>query len=99
MKKVKLLHNPTAGDEEHSKKELVALIKSNGYDCKYSSTKDKDWAEFEEDLDFLIAAGGDGTIRKITKELLNRKKLEKILPIAPLPLGTANNIAKTLNIT
>ncbi len=51
-----------------------------------------------EKVDFIVAAGGDGTIRKITKELLDRKLSEKTWPIALLPLGTANNIAQTLEI-
>lgn len=99
MKRAKLLHNPIAGDEGYSKKELLALLKDNGFDCTYASTKEKDWKELESDLDFLIVAGGDGTVRKVTKELLNRSVLEKTLPIGLLPLGTANNIAKTLNLT
>ncbi|HEY0434823.1 MAG TPA: diacylglycerol kinase family protein, partial [Chitinophagaceae bacterium] len=43
-------------------------------------------------------AGGDGTVRKITKHLLKRKLSDKTWPIALLPLGTANNIATTLGI-
>ena len=39
MKLGQLLHNPGAGDEEHGKDDLIALIKANGFDCRYSSTK------------------------------------------------------------
>src|SRR4051812_7704662 len=97
MKVVKLLHNPGAGDEEHSKKELVKLIEANGFECNYSSVK-KDWTNFEPEPDFLVIAGGDGTVRKVTKELLEQNLVNKKFPIALLPLGTANNIAKTLGI-
>lgn len=93
-----LLHNPTAGDEDHSKDKLIELIEENGFNCRYSSTKKKEYKDIESDVDFLIVAGGDGTVRKITKELLERSVLEKTFPIALLPLGTANNIAKTLEI-
>jgi diacylglycerol kinase family enzyme len=58
----------------------------------------KDWKDIDEKVDFIVAAGGDGTIRKITKQLLDRKLSEKTWPIALLPLGTANNIAQTLDI-
>src|SRR5436190_20739936 len=58
----------------------------------------KTWKKINEKADFLVVAGGDSTIRKITKELLDRKLSEKTWPIALLPLGTANNIAQTLNI-
>lgn len=99
MKVAKLLHNPEAGDEEHSKKELISLIEANGFQCEYASTKKKGWKEIGPEVDFLIAAGGDGTVRKIIKLLLKRKVLEKKWPVALLPLGTANNIAKTLEIS
>jgi diacylglycerol kinase family enzyme len=58
---------------------------------------EKGWDKFDEDADFIVAAGGDGTIRKVTKKLLDKKPGKK-LPIALLPLGTANNIAQTLEI-
>jgi diacylglycerol kinase family enzyme len=97
MKVVNLLHNPTAGNEDHAKEELISLLEENGFECSYSSIK-KDWKKMDEKGDFIVAAGGDGTIRKITKELLGRKRSEKTWPIALLPLGTANNIAQTLEI-
>lgn len=99
MQVVNLLHNPTAGNEEHSKEELVSLLEANGFECQYSSLKKSDWKNIDEKVDFIIAAGGDGTIRKITKIILDRKPLDKTWPIALLPLGTANNIAQTLEIT
>lgn len=98
MALVKLLHNPGAGSEEHGKDELISMIEKAGHQCRYSSTNSLFWKNFEEDLDFIVVAGGDGTVRQITKGLLDRNVLEKGFPIALLPLGTANNIAKTLGI-
>jgi diacylglycerol kinase (ATP) len=71
MKIAKLIHNPTAGDEEHSKKQLISIIEANGFECIYSTTKKKSWKNIEPEVDFIIAAGGDGTVRKITKEVLD----------------------------
>lgn len=99
MKYVKLLHNPTAGEEDHTKKELIPLIEAAGWECRYSSTKEKGWDKIEPDTDFVAVAGGDGTIRKTALTLLERKFSDKKLPIAILPLGTANNISKSLGIT
>lgn len=99
MKYVKLLHNPTAGEEDHTKKKLIPLIESAGWECRYSSTKEKGWDNIEPDTDFVVVAGGDGTIRKAALTLLERKFSDKKLPIAVLPLGTANNIAKALNLS
>jgi diacylglycerol kinase family enzyme len=96
MKVVKLVHNPTAGDEEHDKKELVDLIESAGFECRYSSTKKDGWKELDDDIDIIAIAGGDGTVRKVVKLVLGRKLLDRDLWLGVLPLGTANNIGKTL---
>lgn len=99
MKLAKLLHNPGAGDENHDKKEILKQIRSNGFECIYTSSKNKDLlSEIEDDVDFLIVAGGDGTIRKVVKKLLARKLIDKSYPVALLPMGTANNISKTLGL-
>ena len=98
MKLSTLIHNPGAGAEKYSKEQLVSRIESLGFECRYSSTKKKGWKEVESDTDFVIIAGGDGTVRKVVKKLLDKKILKKRFPIALLPLGTANNISKTLGI-
>jgi diacylglycerol kinase family enzyme len=99
MKRAKLLHNISAGEEDHEAEVLLNQIKQQGFDCTYSSTKKEALRKLESGFDFLVAAGGDGTIRKITRSLLKRKKLEKPWTIALLPLGTANNISKSLELT
>ncbi|MGN6619388.1 MAG: diacylglycerol/lipid kinase family protein [Ilyomonas sp.] len=98
MQTVKLLHNPNAGDEEHEKEELIAQIHHAGFNCEYASVKQWSWNNLKDNIDFIVIAGGDGTVRKVIKKLLNRKALDKIFPIALLPMGTANNISKTLGI-
>ncbi len=99
MKFAKLLHNPGAGEGEYSKKELISMVQSAGYGCSYSSTKKDGWEKIESaEIDFIILAGGDGTVRKVADSLLKKRLLERRYPIALLPMGTANNIAKTLNI-
>ena len=100
MKTVQLFHNPGAGHGEHSKKEVIALIKDNGYECIYTSTKEKAWKdELNEEADILAVAGGDGTVRKLVKELVKRTLLDRKHPLAVLPMGTANNISRSLNLT
>ena len=98
MLKINLLHNPNAGEEDFSEKELTRLIQNTGFDCRYSSVKDEDWHLFDDDCDYLVVAGGDGTVRRAGKALLRRKLLQKQFPIGLLPHGTANNIAKSLDI-
>jgi diacylglycerol kinase (ATP) len=100
MKKAKVLHNPEAGEGDTSRKDLLGKIESAGFECSYSSTKQFRWENMEtEEIDFLILAGGDGTVRKIAEEVLARKVIEKKLPLGLLPFGTANNIAKTLGLS
>lgn len=99
MKLAQLLHNPGAGEEAYSKKELIALIEETlDVECRYFSTKENEWKDIEPGIDLLVIAGGDGTVRKVSRELLNRKRIDRQVPIAILALGTANNIAKTLDI-
>ncbi len=101
MKKAYILHNPNAGKGEYTKQELVAILKSHGYQCGYSSTKNKDWKnKLQTDADFVVIGGGDGTVRKVLTYFLDKSgKKSKIPPFVLLPLGTANNIAKSLNNT
>jgi diacylglycerol kinase (ATP) len=97
MKTIHLIHNPGAGDEAHSKPTLLKLIEAAGYECRYCSTDDGDkWKNIDPKTDFIVIAGGDGTVKETITELLENPI--KRLPIAILPCGTANNIATSLNI-
>jgi diacylglycerol kinase family enzyme len=97
--KAMLLHNPGAGDGDTSRAELLKLLRAAGFKCSYSSTKPLHWEKVETAaVDLLVLAGGDGTVRKIAGELLDRKVLDRKLPIGLLPFGTANNIARTLDL-
>ncbi len=93
--KVTLVHNSNAGDNEQPSGDVLsALIRQAGYDAVYQSTKDENWqAALEDPGAFVVAAGGDGTVGKVAKQLVGRK-----IPLAILPLGTANNIAKTFGL-
>ncbi len=97
MEQAALLHNPTAGDEQHDKDHLISAIESEGFRCRYSSTKEKGWRKIKEETDFIIVAGGDGTIRKLIEKLLKKNAI-KDRPIALIPCGTANNISSSLGI-
>lgn len=99
MTLIKVFHNPTAGDAEHTKEKLVKKIKSAGFECSYSSTK-KEITEkrIPDATDIIAVAGGDGTVRKIAEYYCSGAVINRRHPLALLPWGTANNIAKTLGI-
>jgi diacylglycerol kinase (ATP) len=93
--KVTLIHNPKAGDDSQpSAGQLVALIREAGHKVRLQSTREKGWARTLKKKAGLVAvAGGDGTVGKVCRRLVGSG-----VPVAVLPLGTANNISRTLGV-
>jgi len=90
-----VLHNRSAGDEEPAPGRLLALLRRGGYTPHYFDLH----AALETpsklpDADFIVVAGGDGSFRRAVLTLGQRH-----VPFALLPVGTANNIARTLGIS
>jgi diacylglycerol kinase family enzyme len=93
--RILLLHNPKAGDQEHEGEELVDALKQAGHDPIYESSKETKLGNaLNREVDLIIAAGGDGLVGKVARRLIGRKT-----PMSVLPLGTANNLARTLGFT
>ncbi|WP_293938877.1 diacylglycerol/lipid kinase family protein [Sphingobacterium sp. UBA5996] len=96
-KNIRLVHNPTAGDDTNGDKdELCQLIENRGHNCTVVA-KQNAVKKIDPQTDIIALAGGDGTIRAAVLALLE-KKLKFKRPIAILPQGTANNIAISLGI-
>ena len=94
MKKILLLHNPTAGNERMPKEDLVKLLASTGCDVDYLATDDASLAErLHDPVDLVAVAGGDGTVAKVLNEVRG-----DVAPVTLLPMGTANNLARALGI-
>jgi diacylglycerol kinase family enzyme len=90
--RITLLRNPKAGNGKHSRKELVKALQKAGHQTISRSTKKKGWkAALKKQADLVVIAGGDGAIAKVAPLLINRET-----PLAILPLGTANNLARSL---
>lgn len=88
-----LFHNPSAGHKA-DKDDILAAMKLADFDVRYVSVKQDDVEKaLEKKTDLIVIAGGDGTITEILTKLLDRST-----PVALLPLGTANNIARSLGI-
>jgi diacylglycerol kinase family enzyme len=95
--KVTLIHNEDAGtDESHSAAQLLRLVRAAGHTVIYHPAKDLDWCSaLKAATDLVAVAGGDGTVGKAAKSAM---ACEIAVPIAVLPLGTANNIATALGL-
>jgi diacylglycerol kinase (ATP) len=93
--RVTLIHNPRAGEDDHPEvDEFLALISAAGHDVSCHSSKNDHLDRALEDPGDLVAvAGGDGTVGAVAGRLVGRR-----VPIAVLPLGTANNISTTLGL-
>jgi diacylglycerol kinase family enzyme len=89
---IALFHNEDAGDGS-SVEEITVLLERYGHHLV--QVIDKEFRVeriLESHADLVVAAGGDGTVATAARVLAGRK-----IPLAILPLGTANNIAKSLN--
>jgi diacylglycerol kinase (ATP) len=90
-----LLHNPKAGRSDHDADDLTSLLREHGFDVTYASTKTPEYPDaLHAPADLLVIAGGDGTVRKIMTRIEHRET-----PILILPLGTANNVARSLGLS
>ena len=90
--KIALFHNPAAGSAVLKGSKLVRQFENAGYEVLYVSIKGKEWeGAFREPIDRAVVAGGDGTVSRLAPWLAGRG-----IPFAILPLGTANNCARSL---
>jgi diacylglycerol kinase (ATP) len=97
MKRATLVYNSQAGSTSQIKpEEILDLLKQDGYDPIYTPTASE--SDLDDVLakakDLVVVAGGDGSVRAVVTRLLKRN-----VRVAPLPLGTANNICRTLGLS
>lgn len=93
--RVALLHNASAGSEDHTEAELTALIEGAGCEVVHAvgHVADLTAALHDEHCELVIVAGGDGTVGRTACELSGWQ-----IPLAILPLGTANNTARSMSL-
>ena len=87
-----LYWNKTAGGGI-SLDRLTAMITGAGHEVVRSVEDASELPSQTDDVDCIVAAGGDGTIARAGRSLAGGT-----MPLAILPLGTANNIAASLDI-
>jgi len=93
--KIALLHNRKAGDQERTERELVKSLRRHGYEPTVLPPKRflrENHAEVPGE--FVVVAGGDGSVKRVACALAGSGR-----PMAILPIGTANNIAHSMGLT
>ena len=92
--RVTLIHNPGAGEQQNTPKALLKLLRRAGHKPRYQSAKEKGWHRvLDKPASLVVVAGGDGTVASVTRRMVGRD-----VPVAVLPSGTANNIARSLGL-
>src|ERR1700722_10233994 len=103
LKNALLIYNPTSGGRRHRRfqeiEEAVRILKEAGITVELAPTAEGGHAKeiarlaVEQHREMVIACGGDGTINEIINGLAGSQ-----VPMALLPAGTANILAKELGI-
>lgn len=91
--RVTLLHNKSAGSENHAAGEIESAVEKAGHEivATLSSQEELVSSIREHPCELIVIAGGDGTVSRAACSLAGCR-----VPLAILPLGTANNTALTL---
>ena len=98
MKKCVIIMNPESGKKKRIQtyQDFYDILRKYDYDTEIIFTKTKGDAEkivqeLEKNIDLVISAGGDGTLNEVVTG--NQKRKDKLV-IAPLPLGSTNDVGK-----
>ncbi len=100
-RKVLVIMNPASGqkDEDKTRETIEAFLQGAGLEFEVRETEGegdaKRWAQEAEGVDLVMASGGDGTIMEAMSGLI---KNEAAIPLAQLPAGTANLLARALGV-
>ena len=97
MKKCVIILNPESGKKHKitTYQDFYDITRKYGYDTEIILTKARGDAEkiiqgIDARTDLVISGGGDGTLNEIVSGV--RDKQEEINKIAPLPLGSTNDV-------
>jgi len=100
--KVLVIYNPASGalGRRSRPAAIQRFLTEKGVQWRWHTTSAGGTAAacrrlFDDSLDRIIVVGGDGTIREVAQELIDR---DMSLPLAIVPQGSGNVLAKTLGI-
>ena len=102
MNKVKFIYNPYSGENSiiTDIDKVIMVHQKHGYNVvPYRISLEYDLSKAFEDIDesytYILVAGGDGTVDNVVNHM---KKFNIDIPIAILPVGTANDFAKFIGM-
>jgi diacylglycerol kinase (ATP) len=91
--RILIYQNPDAGHERGLPQPLVHKLQRAGHQVEWRSIKEHRLDDpTMGTFDLIVAAGGDGSVGRTARQLVGTT-----VPIAVLPLGTANNLASILD--
>ncbi len=102
LKRIRLIINPVSGDDEPNLlklPEIIAAMEAEGIRADIAFTDPNNspaliaQKAIEEDYELVVVAGGDGTVGEVAKGLLRSP-----VTLGIIPVGTYNNIARSLSI-
>jgi diacylglycerol kinase family enzyme len=88
--RIALVHNPASGDAQHSHEEIHRQLQDAGHTVTLARLPE---VPLDPSIDVVVVAGGDGSVRRTALAMLGSS-----VPIAVVPRGTANNIARSLGM-
>src|SRR5690606_30451237 len=103
IKRARLIYNPSSGREEIKKKlpDLLQKLEEGGLETSCYGTQGEGDAEraardaVERGFDYIIAAGGDGTLYEVINGMANQPNRPAL---GVIPVGTTNDFARALGI-
>ena len=103
MKRARLIYNPSSGREQVKKHlpYILERLEIAGYETSAHATTGKDCAKkaaqkaCDSNFDFIIAAGGDGTINEVVNGIAEQGNRPTL---GIIPAGTTNDFARALHI-
>ncbi len=92
--RIAIFYNRNAGYGAPTQEELTRMLIAAGFQPTYFDVeKAADDPAALATGEFVVAAGGDGTFRSIALQMVGSGRT-----LAPLPIGTANNFARSLGL-
>jgi diacylglycerol kinase (ATP) len=105
--RVKVIVNPASGKKagifvtnSAGLSEVQVVLQENGIEADFVETEYPEHATdiarqaAKDGYEFVIACGGDGTVAETARGLIGNKKVT----LGILPLGSANNVARMMNV-